>query len=65
MTSWKNALRDVEITEEEMKNNRHICTCNENPNVNEFGDNSWLPCMSWESDCNLECKQCIYCKIIK
>ena len=64
MISAANALRPGEpLTDEEMKN--RVCTCPENPDVDEWGDNSWLPCMSIEMglyDIGLRCNTCIYCQ---
>jgi len=34
------------LTDEEMKN--RVCVCPENPDVDEWGTDSWLPCMSME-----------------
>lgn len=62
--NWKNALRLTPISQEDMDNKKHRCTCYENPDVDEHGDNSWLPCMSHEPDCNITCRQCIFCEII-
>jgi len=64
MISAANALRPGKpLTDEEMKN--RVCTCPENPDVNEWGDNSWLPCMSMEmglDEIRLHCNTCIYCQ---
>lgn len=62
-SSWHNALRAIPLTEEEVKNS--TCTCFENDIPEEFGENSNLPCMSWDPDCDLECKNCIYCVVRK
>lgn len=59
METWRSALRMIELTSEEMKG--RFCSCPETNSSNEFGDGSSLPCMSWEPDNNLTCKQCIYC----
>lgn len=58
-TSWKNAVRDVELTEEQMKD--RVCSCPENPEVGIYGEDSWLPCMSFAPDLDLSCKACIFC----
>lgn len=63
--NWHNAVRSVPISQEIIDARKTRCTCPENPDVNEYGDNSWLPCMSYEPDCDLACKDCIYCEIIK
>lgn len=47
-------------TEEEMKG--RVCTCPENPEVDEFGDNSWLPCMSMCEHIEIRCDNCLYCQ---
>lgn len=60
--SWSDALRSIEIPEENMSG--RCCVCPENPNVDEYGDNSWLPCMGFEPDNNLSCNRCIYCQKI-
>lgn len=57
--SWKNALRYVEIPEEDMEG--RVCSCPETGNPDEFGDGSSLPCMGWELDNDLRCSMCIYC----
>lgn len=64
-SSWYTAIRSNPIPQEIIDARKTRCTCPENPNVNEYGDNSWLPCMSFEPDCNLVCKDCIYCEVIK
>ena len=64
-SSWHNAVRAIPIPQEIINAGKTRCTCPENPDVNEFGDNSWLPCMSFEPDCDLCCKDCIYCQVIK
>lgn len=64
MLSWKNAVRAISYTQEEMDNNKHRCICPENDNPGEYGENSNLPCMSYEPDCDLCCKDCIYCEMI-
>lgn len=51
------------LTDEEMKN--RVCVCPENPDVDEWGTDSWLPCMSMEmglEDIGLHCNTCIYCQ---
>ena len=62
MISAANALRPGKpLTDEEMKN--RVCTCPETPDVDEWGDNSWLPCMSMgPDDIGLHCNTCIYCQ---
>ena len=45
-------------TEEEMKG--RVCTCPENPEANEWGDDSWLPCMSMCEHIEITCKNCLY-----
>lgn len=57
-SSWHNALRAKELSDEEMANT--TCTCPENPDLDEFCSNSYKPCLSWEPDNTLECKKCIY-----
>lgn len=57
--NWRNALRDIELTKEEMKG--RVCSCPEAGNPDEFGDGSSLPCMDWSPDVNLPCSKCIYC----
>jgi hypothetical protein len=56
-----------ERTEEEMVG-RH-CTCPENPNVDEWGDNSWLPCMAMDNGMfgnpEIICRNCMYCQKVK
>lgn len=56
---WANALRQKELTQEEMKD--RVCACVETGNPDECGDGSSLPCMSNEFDNNLTCRTCIYC----
>lgn len=54
-----------ERTKEEMKG-KH-CVCPENPNVDEFGDNSWLPCMSPANGAfgpEIHCSNCIYLQLV-
>lgn len=51
-------------TEKEMEG--RVCTCPENPEADEWGDNSWLPCMSpangmLDYPC-ICCKNCMYCQ---
>ena len=62
--SARDALRPGKpLTDEEMKN--RVCVCPENPDADEWGDNSWLPCMSMEmglEDIGLHCNTCIYCQ---
>lgn len=54
-------------TEDEMEGRR--CTCPENPDVDEFGDNSWLPCMhDMNGLCGypfVRCRNCAYCEKIE
>lgn len=57
--SWYYALRNVELTKEEMQG--RVCSCPETGNPDEFGDGSSLPCMSMEPDNKLKCSKCIYC----
>ena len=61
---YLSAFRNKELTDEEMQNT--VCTCPENPNVDEYGDNSWLPCMSPINGMldypELHCNICIYCQ---
>lgn len=51
-------------TEEEMEG--RVCTCPENPDADEWGDNSWLPCMSpingFDGHATITCKNCLYCQ---
>lgn len=56
---WRNALRQIELTDDEMKG--RVCGCRETGNPDEYGDGSSLPCMSMDPDNDLRCKQCIYC----
>lgn len=63
--SWRNALRIKPIPQEIIDARKTRCTCPENDNPGEFGENSNLPCMSFEHDCDLACKDCIYCEVIK
>ena len=62
-SSWHNAVRPVPIPQKFIDERKIRCTCPENDNPGEFGENSNLPCMSWEPDCDLECKNCIYCAV--
>lgn len=57
--SWHYALRNEELTQEEMKG--RVCSCPETGNPDEFGDGSSLPCMGMELDNELRCCKCIYC----
>lgn len=51
-------------TEQEMEG--RVCTCPENPEVDVWGDNSWLPCMSpINGMCGhiaVRCCNCLYCQ---
>lgn len=55
--NWRNCIRNVELTEEELKD--RVCFCPETGNPNEFSDGSSLPCKQMDSD--LPCSKCIYC----
>lgn len=66
MSNYLNVFRSIEL---ETTDNT-VCTCPENPDVNEFGDNSWLPCMEdmYNGTLNypeLTCKKCVYCNVIE
>lgn len=60
--SYLCAFRSIEL--ETIDNTTR--TCPENPDVDEFGDNSWLPCTNMMNGTldypELICKKCIYCK---
>ena len=55
---WVNALRQKELTQEEMKD--RVCGCIETGNPDEYGDGSLLPCISNERNNELTCRTCIY-----